>query len=195
MRRTPRSTWTRPFMLAVMVFSGGMWACRESQPEVELPETAEVGVIELGRIGGRIYNEPERAHEILEAAGLTPEEFEERVRAVTNDPTLASEYTRGFETVLRPRPQAPAAVTRDSGIDGLPDGAPEGRREGLPVDSIGRPLPSPPQGRREGLPVDSIDRPLPRPPQGRTERPPVGRREGLPIDSIGRPLPPPPEHR
>jgi hypothetical protein len=192
-------------MFAVMVIAGGTWACGESQPEVELPETAELGVIELGRIGGRIYNEPERAREILEAAGLTPEQFEERVRAITNDPALATEYTRGFETVLRPRPQVPGAVARDTQFEGppvgTPDGPPEGRREGLPVDSIGRPLPprpqgrreGPPEGRRESLPVDSIGRPPPPRPQGRREGPPVGRRESLPVDSIGRPLPYPPE--
>jgi hypothetical protein len=182
-----------------MVFSVGTGACGESEEEVELPETAEVGVIELGRIGGRIYNEPERAREILEAAGLSPEQFEERVRAITNDPTLSDEYTRGFETVLRPRPPAPMAVARDSLTDSLLEGPPEGRREGLPVDSIGRPLPLRPQNRSEGAPQGRGESaPQSRgesAPQGRRESPPVGRRESLPIDSIGRPLPVPPEHR
>jgi hypothetical protein len=147
-KRTLRMTGARAFALVAASLT---WACGERQPEVELPETAEVGVVELGRIGGRIYNEPERAREILEAAGMAPEEFERRVRAVTNDPALASEYTRGFEAVLRPRPQTPP-VTPDSAsdsleVDSLPDSAPEGRRESLPIDSIGRPLPRP-QGHR-----------------------------------------------
>ena len=66
---------------------------------------------EQGRVGGRVYNEPDRTEEILEEVGLTPIEFEQRVRRITNDPGQSSEYTRGFEEVARPAPTAPAAPT------------------------------------------------------------------------------------
>ena len=51
-------------------------ACRENEPDVEVPDTNELTAVQLGRIGGRIYNEPERLNEILDEVGLTPAEFE-----------------------------------------------------------------------------------------------------------------------
>jgi hypothetical protein len=116
-----RARSRRALALAVVGLCAVTWACREDQPETELPDGPAVGVVELGRIGGRIYNEPDRAREILEAAGMTPEEFESEVRAVTNDPLLAREYTRGFEAVIRPRPRTPPRVAPDSLADSVPD--------------------------------------------------------------------------
>ena len=85
-------------------------ACREGDPAVDV-ENGELTVYELGRVGGRIYNEPERIEEILEEVGMTPLEFEQRVRSVTNSPEQSSEYTRGFEEVARPAPKSPTAPT------------------------------------------------------------------------------------
>jgi hypothetical protein len=90
-------------LVLVLALAGG---CGEAEPPPELPETRELTLDELGRLGGEIYNEPERVEAILEAAGLTPEEFEKRVRKITNDPVLSREYSRGFEAVARPLPQS-----------------------------------------------------------------------------------------
>jgi len=97
-------------------------ACRERLPESELPEPTEISVSELGGVGGRIYNEPHRTPQILAEAGLTPEEFEERVLRVTNDPESAREYTRAFEAMARStrpiRQVAPdTAILGDTGVD------------------------------------------------------------------------------
>jgi hypothetical protein len=77
---------------------------------VDVPEERELSVYELGRVGGMIYNEPERAEEILDEVGMTPAEFEQRVRTITDTPEASSEYTRGFEEVARPAPRPPATV-------------------------------------------------------------------------------------
>jgi hypothetical protein len=74
-------------------------ACRDGQPDPELTETRTLTDLELGEIGGRIYNQPERAEEILAEVDMTPEGFEARVRTVTDDPERAREYTLGFESV------------------------------------------------------------------------------------------------
>jgi len=116
MSRVERRTWWRPALAAFMVGISLVTACGESEPEPELPNGEVLSVIELGRLGGEIYNEPERAEQILDGAGLTPEEFEERVRRITNDPLLAREYSRGFEAVARPPldsigPDSPAVDT------------------------------------------------------------------------------------
>jgi len=97
-------------------------ACRERLPESQLPEPTEISVTELGGVGGRIYNEPHRTRQILAEAGLTPEEFEERVLRVSNDPELAREYARAFEATARStrpiRPVTPdTAVLGDTGTD------------------------------------------------------------------------------
>jgi hypothetical protein len=117
-RAARRALAFRPLLLTVAAFSLACTACRERRPEADLPDEPALGVVELGQIGGRIYNEPERAREILESVGMTPDQFEAQVRAVTNDPALAREYTRGFEAVIRPRPQNPASVAPGAARDG-----------------------------------------------------------------------------
>jgi hypothetical protein len=63
------------------------------------PETGEWSPEELGRLGGRIHQEPERADAILAEAGLTAEELEARVREVTADPDASRAYAEGFRAV------------------------------------------------------------------------------------------------
>jgi hypothetical protein len=106
-------------------------ACGGSDPDPEIGASQEITLDELGRVGGAIYNEPERAEQILEEAGLSPEEFEERVRKITNDPVLSREYSRGFEVVARP---PVPAETADSVAP--PAGAADGGRGGV-SDSVG----------------------------------------------------------
>ena len=106
---------------AGLLLVGLLVGCGESEPAPELPEEQAMGVPELGRLGGEIYNQPDRAEEILDSAGLTPEEFEERVRRITNDPVLSREYSRGFEAVARP-PLSGAAP----GSVGVPDTTADG---------------------------------------------------------------------
>jgi hypothetical protein len=108
-----------PYPARVLLLTAGLialplsiQACRGGEPEVDVSETErELTVYELGRVGGRVYNEPERTEQILEEVGMTPLEFEQRVRGITNDPEQSSEYTRGFEEVARPAPKAPPAPT------------------------------------------------------------------------------------
>jgi len=97
-------------LLATVPFLG---ACAEEgpDPEIDGEETAsvELSASELGEIGGRIYSDPERAEAILDDAGLTSEEFEARVREITNDPLASREYTLAFEDVIaEPADGAPA---------------------------------------------------------------------------------------
>ena len=112
-------------LLAVAVLS----SCRDRAPDAELSADSALSTVELGRVGARIYNEPERVSEILEEVGLTAEEFEQKVRDVTNDPEKSAEYTRGFQEIARP-PVRP--------VDTVPDTASMGS------DSIGPPPPPAP---------------------------------------------------
>jgi hypothetical protein len=105
---TVATTGRRLLLWAALATSGVFGSCREDDSEVDVSsETRELSTFELGRIGGRIYNEPDRVNEILEEVGLTPEQFEQKVRSVTNDPERSREYTRGFEEVARPPVQPP----------------------------------------------------------------------------------------
>lgn len=104
-RRRTKPTYGRgpagPILVIVALGVATAGGCRERGREPRLEEPS-ISVIELGRIGGHIYNEPDRSHEILEEAGMTPEEFEARVSRISRDPRLAREYTAGFEAVARP---------------------------------------------------------------------------------------------
>jgi hypothetical protein len=70
----------------------------------EPDEAEELSATELGQLGGRIHQEPERADEILAEAGLTAEELEERVREVTADPDASRAYAEGFRAVAGEEP-------------------------------------------------------------------------------------------
>ena len=132
------------------VLLGALAACGGSEPDPEIAVSEEITLDELGRVGGAIYNEPERAEQILEEAGLSPEEFAERVRKITNDPVLSREYSRGFEAVARPPVPvetadsvAPPAGAADGTGGGVPDSAadaPDRSREDPPR------TPGPPRG-------------------------------------------------
>ena len=102
-RRARRRRWIRALLLLGVLSLGPALAgaCRENEPDPELPEARTLSDIELGRVGGRVYNEPERVEEILAEADLTPEAFERRVREVTDDPERARQYTLGFESVAQ----------------------------------------------------------------------------------------------
>lgn len=52
---------------------------------------------ELGTLGARIYQQPDRADEILEEAGMTREQLTERVRAVAADVEASREYQAAFD--------------------------------------------------------------------------------------------------
>jgi len=107
--------------LGLVSAAAALWvfaACREDGPDPDLAGEPEVSVKELGRVGGQIYNEPERAEEILADAGITPEEFEAQVRRVTDDPALSREYTRGFETTARLPTMDAAPAATDSAARG-----------------------------------------------------------------------------
>jgi hypothetical protein len=87
-------------ILTILSFGpAAITACRDGQPEPELEERRTLTDLELGEIGGQIYNEPERAEQILADVDLTPESFEARVRTITDDPERSREYTLGFESV------------------------------------------------------------------------------------------------
>ncbi|HVR41995.1 MAG TPA: hypothetical protein VMS56_01015 [Thermoanaerobaculia bacterium] len=51
---------------------------------------------ELGEIGARISNEPDRVADILAEAGITEERFEEAIREVTEDPEASRRYAEAF---------------------------------------------------------------------------------------------------
>lgn len=57
---------------------------------------AELSPEELGELGARLEQEPSRAEEILEEAGLSWEELESAVRAVSADADTARRYTEAF---------------------------------------------------------------------------------------------------
>lgn len=87
--------------LAVLALAGLSAGCAGGEPAED-----ELSPEELGRLGGRIHEEPERAEEILAEAGLTAEELEARVREVTADPDQARTYAEGFRAVSGEEPAA-----------------------------------------------------------------------------------------
>jgi hypothetical protein len=84
-------------VVALAAFSAG---CAGGEPEA-----GEWSPEELGRLGGRIHAEPERADEILAEAGLTGEQLEVRVREVTADPDAARAYAEAFRAVSGEDPE------------------------------------------------------------------------------------------
>lgn len=56
---------------------------------------------ELGRIGGRIASQPQKANEIIAGAGMTQEEFEAKVREIAERPDDSKKYAKGFEEVRK----------------------------------------------------------------------------------------------
>lgn len=86
-------------LVALAAFAGG---CAGGGAESNEPD--ELSPAELGQLGGRIHQEPERADEILVEAGLTAEELEEQVREVTADPDASRAYAEGFRAVAGEEP-------------------------------------------------------------------------------------------
>lgn len=54
---------------------------------------------ELGKIGARIHETPEKKDTILSENDLTEEEFRQAVRGISEDPALSKKYREGFQSV------------------------------------------------------------------------------------------------
>jgi len=88
---------SRILMLSALLVAGlAVAACGTDEGPREAGAAAELSPEELGRLGARIEQEPDRAAEILEEEGLTWEEFEAAVRAVSADAGKARRYTEAF---------------------------------------------------------------------------------------------------
>lgn len=96
-----RATAALGALAAVVALAGLSAACAGGAPAAD-----ELSPEELGRLGGRIHEEPERAEEILAEAGLTPEELEARVREVTASPDDSRAYAEGFRATSGEEPEA-----------------------------------------------------------------------------------------
>jgi hypothetical protein len=70
---------------------------------------------ELGSLGARIHNEPERTDEILAEAGLTREELEARVREVMTEPEEARQYANAFRAATEASAAATASPEEPAG--------------------------------------------------------------------------------
>lgn len=68
-------------------------AAQQESPSVSQNAEPE----ELGRLGARIANEPQKAEEIISAAGMTREQFEATIRRIAANPDQSREYARGYE--------------------------------------------------------------------------------------------------
>lgn len=88
-------------LTAVLALAGLAAGCEGQVGDEPVGEStaAELTPAELGRLGGRIHAEPERAGEILAKAGLSEEELDARVREVTADPDASREYAEAFREV------------------------------------------------------------------------------------------------
>ena len=89
---------SRILMLSLLLVAGlALAACGTSDDmPAEAGAAAELSAEELGRLGARIEQAPDRAAEILEDEGLTWEEFEAAVRAVSADAEKARRYAEAF---------------------------------------------------------------------------------------------------
>ena len=93
-RATAAAGWA---LIAVLALAGLAAGCEGQAGEDAVGENAaELSAEELGRLGGRIHAEPERADELLAEAGLTEEQLDAQVREVTADPDASREYARAF---------------------------------------------------------------------------------------------------
>lgn len=102
--RDEKSGWrlaTAASVLAVLALAGATAGCGGEDGGTT---AGELSAEELGRLGGRIHAEPERADELLAEAGLTAEELEARVREVTADPEASREYAEAFREVAGEAP-------------------------------------------------------------------------------------------
>ena len=92
---TPR---IRVLTLSALLLGGLAVAACGANDDVpaEAGAAAELSAEELGRLGARIEQEPERAEAILEEAGLTWEELETAVRAISADAGKARRYAEAF---------------------------------------------------------------------------------------------------
>lgn len=128
-------TTTRKVRMAVTTVATALllWGCDTDTESVDLTDdSGTVTVAELGRIGARVYLEPDRAEEIVEAAGLTPEAFEDHIRSITNDRGRSLTYARSFEAEVAAARTATSEETPSgddetgSGDTGGASGAPGG---------------------------------------------------------------------
>ena len=74
----------------------GVVAGDAGDDEAPATEAADLTAAELGRLGAELDQEPERAEEILDEAGLTWEQFEAAVREVSADTEEARRYAEAF---------------------------------------------------------------------------------------------------
>lgn len=95
MRTTTRKIRTVGTAVAAALL---LWGCETETESVDITDDSGAMTVEqMGRLGAQVYLEPERAEEIVEAAGMTPMAFEERIRSITNDRGRSLTYARAFE--------------------------------------------------------------------------------------------------
>ena len=69
-----------------------------TEEEVQARATArELTPEQLGELGAKIVNEPERADELLTEQGLTRETLEAEIRRITEDPEASKRYAQAYE--------------------------------------------------------------------------------------------------
>lgn len=97
-------------LLTTLLSAGlGLTACgTHGDPPAAAGAAAELSAEELGRLGAQIEQSPEGAEAILDEHGLTWEEFEAAVRAVSADTGKARRYTEAF-TAAGGEGEAPGA--------------------------------------------------------------------------------------
>jgi hypothetical protein len=93
--------WTSVAVVAVMSLSLGAVGCERAATEHQAAGSAQRSVEdfapeELGQLGARLEAQPEAADEILEAEGLTWEEFGQAVRDIAADAERAARYEEGY---------------------------------------------------------------------------------------------------
>lgn len=89
-----RTTTILVFALTLSVAA----ACQQEQQTTtaEQPQVAPAANLtpeQLGELGARIQKEPDRAEEILQQHGLTPESYEQAVRGITEDVDASRRYS------------------------------------------------------------------------------------------------------
>lgn len=91
-------TLLRSISLVLLLAAGfGLAGCGDGDRGVEVDgAAAELSAAELGRLGAHLDQEPERAEELLDEAGLTWEDFEAAVRRVSADTGEARRYAKAF---------------------------------------------------------------------------------------------------
>ncbi|HVT44426.1 MAG TPA: hypothetical protein VMT00_08545 [Thermoanaerobaculia bacterium] len=94
----------RRTFIALMIASVALLgACRETETASTIPpdETVQAAVElspeQLGELGAKIEQEPDRASELLAERGLNEESFETAIRKITEDPEASKRYAEAYE--------------------------------------------------------------------------------------------------